>query len=400
MEFLSDRRFLANSLGHLVVDLFNSLMPILLAALSVPLALSNADIGMVATIYRFGGSLSQPLFGYLTDRFGGRGLAPGGVAWLLLFFSLAPLASGRWVLACVILAALGSGAYHPQGASKASQASLTHAATATAVFFLFGQIGLALGPAAGGVLIEALGLRGLWLPALLGLGVVALLAWNSTDHRTTQAGAAVDSGDTETAQVAPLRVGRYVLVVFALMIFLRSSIQAGTTTFLPKLFSERGMPPSTYGLLLSAFMAGSSLGNVMGGSLADRIGRKPVVVATLLLAVGPLLAYLQASGLVIIWLLIALTGALHGASHSIIVLIAQSMLPGRRALASGLILGFMFTSGAIGAFAVGVLADAIGLQGALSSLAGVSLAAGLLALALPSRSQVPGEEVARATQHL
>ncbi len=391
MTFLRDRRFLAISLGHTTVDVFNALTPLVLTVLSVPLALSNADIGLIATLYSFGGSLSQPLFGYLADRFGGRWLAVGGVVWLLLFFALAPLAPGKLALVCIVLAALGSGAYHPQGASNAARSSLTHAATATAFFFLFGQAGLALGPAVGGKLMEWAGLRGLWAPTALGFLVVGLLVhtYGSNGEEIGK----TSRSESRSPKPEALRVARVTLVIFALMIFLRASVQAGTTTFLPKLFADRGVSPGTYGLLLSGFMLGSAGGGVLGGNLADRLGRKQVVVATLLLAVLPLLLYLRSEGLWLVWLLVMLAGGLYGASHSIIVVIAQSMLPGRQALASGLILGFMFTSGAVGAFLVGILADQIGLLAALNGLAGVSLAAGLLALGLPGEKRFSGQSL-------
>lgn len=380
MDILTNRRFLAISLGHLTVDVFNSMVPLLLAALSVPLDLSNTEIGLIITIYSFGGSLSQPVFGYLADRFGGRWLAVGGVLWVLLFFSLAPLAPGKLALLCLVLAALGSGAYHPQGASNAARASVTRAATATAFFFLFGQAGLALGPAAGGVLIEVAGLKGLWLPAVLGTLVVILL-WRTYDDLPAAQPVALQSA--RSGQTSTFRVATYLLIIFAVMIFLRSSVQAGTTTFIPKLFAERGVSPASYGVLLSAFMLGSAFGGVFGGSLADRVGRKPVVVISMLLMTIPLLAYLRVMNLAAVWFLLLLGGAFHGASHSIIVVIAQSMLPGRQALASGLILGFMFTSGAVGALSVGLAADRFGLELALTILVGAGLLSGLLALALP-----------------
>jgi FSR family fosmidomycin resistance protein-like MFS transporter len=46
-----------------------------------------------------------------------------------------------------------------------------------------------------------------------------------------------------------------------------------------------------------------------------------------------------------------------GASHSIIVVFAQRLIPGGMGLASGLILGFMFSSGSVGALLSGFLAD-------------------------------------------
>jgi hypothetical protein len=80
-----------------------------------------------------------------------------------------------------------------------------------------------------------------------------------------------------------------------------------------------------------------------------------------------------------------------GASQSIIVVLAQTLLPGGKAMASGLTLGFMFASGAIGGIINGLMADRIGLTLTLQSVALVALGAALCALALPATRVSTGE---------
>lgn len=81
---LKNRLLLSISAGHFAVDVLNSVVPVLLAALAVPLALSNAQIGLALTIQIFAGALSQPLFGWLADRFSARPAAlaaPASHGW-------------------------------------------------------------------------------------------------------------------------------------------------------------------------------------------------------------------------------------------------------------------------------------------------------------------------------
>jgi FSR family fosmidomycin resistance protein-like MFS transporter len=61
----------------------------------------------------------------------------------------------------------------------------------------------------------------------------------------------------------------------------------------------------------------------------------------------------------------------------------QSLLPGRRAFASGLTLGLMFFSGAVGSYLLGVVADEIGLATALQALILLPVVAILGTLLLP-----------------
>ena len=67
---------------------------------------------------------------------------------------------------------------------------------------------------------------------------------------------------------------------------------------------------------------------------------------------------------------------------SVVVVLAQSLLPNSRALASGLTLGFMFASGSLGAYLFGLAADFYPLPNVLQLNAGLCLLAALLSLFL------------------
>jgi FSR family fosmidomycin resistance protein-like MFS transporter len=85
------------------------------------------------------------------------------------------------------------------------------------------------------------------------------------------------------------------------------------------------------------------------------------------------------------FLLLLLAGFFVGMPHSVVVITAQSLFPGRRAFASGLTLGIMFFSGAVGTYLVGIVADEIGLATALQSLAILPMIAAIAALLLPKQ---------------
>jgi FSR family fosmidomycin resistance protein-like MFS transporter len=97
------------------------------------------------------------------------------------------------------------------------------------------------------------------------------------------------------------------------------------------------------------------------------------------------------------FLLLFLAGFFTGMPHSILVLTAQSLFPGRRAFASGLTLGIMFFSGAVGTYLVGIIADEIGLANALQSLAILPLIAAFAGLFLPRKSAQSLPETSAAT---
>ncbi|MCJ7568938.1 MAG: hypothetical protein MUO58_15530 [Anaerolineales bacterium] len=84
------------------------------------------------------------------------------------------------------------------------------------------------------------------------------------------------------------------------------------------------------------------------------------------------------------WILSFLGGGLIGASHSIIVLLAQRRMPQRMGAASGLVLGFTFAAGAIGTLISGVIADLYGFKLLFILLAVFTLIAAGMSLTIES----------------
>ena len=84
-----------------------------------------------------------------------------------------------------------------------------------------------------------------------------------------------------------------------------------------------------------------------------------------------------------LYVLIPLAGALTGATHSIIVVLAQRIIPAGMGTASGMILGYLFVSGALGALLSGYLADLFGITMVFQLSAVIVLIAAGLALTLP-----------------
>ncbi|RMD80367.1 MAG: MFS transporter, partial [Chloroflexi bacterium] len=86
--------------------------------------------------------------------------------------------------------------------------------------------------------------------------------------------------------------------------------------------------------------------------------------------------------------------------HSILVVHAQRILPVKQGLASGLILGFTFATGAFGTWLSGLLADIVGLETVMIGVTLLGLPAAALALTLPGRvhpATVPANTPASAT---
>ena len=385
IRLIRDGYFLAVSLNHFAVDLLNSQLGILVVFLAPVLGLANSDIGLIVLIYTSVGSLTQPIFGWLADRYSTRWLSGASLIWIALWISIAVSTNIQWSIPLLIVSTLGSAGFHAAGTERATERGsiimLGRAATAASLFFLFGLSGHAIGPALGGFIIERVGIRGVLMLTILALPVafnsIYRLFWSPDDQR-------LDSNATSginKENVFEFRRNRWVITVFVIMLLLRTAPGMTSMTFLPKLFQDRGYAPGAYGAITSVYMGATAFGGLAGGMLADRWGRLRLISWSLLLAVLPMYYYPVITG-PIIYPLVFLAGGLNGASFSVVVVLAQSLLPSRRAFASGLTLGFMFASGSVGSYLFGLAADIYPLSRVMQTNSVLCLLAALLSFYL------------------
>jgi FSR family fosmidomycin resistance protein-like MFS transporter len=384
MAILTNAIFLSAVLGHMAVDILNGQRAVLFTYLSVPLGLSITELGIYSTAYTVAAALIQPVFGYLADRIGSRWVIAAGILWMGIFYSVGLVVSGSLGLILLVIAGLGSGIFHPAGTMQATLIGRTvfegRETTSASYFFLFGQLGLFAGPLLSGLILQNVGVHGLlWLCLLM---FPASLYAAFSGRKLAKSGPAPVQPKT-AANPKPVRLLSWGLGAMALLAAFQAWTQQNMVTYLPKHLELLGKTPAEYGFLAALFMGGSALGNVLGGNLADTYGKRKVAAIALSLASIPigLIALLGWSQW--LYLLVPLAGAFTGATHSIIVVLAQRLIPSGMGLASGLILGFMFSAGALGAMLSGYFADLWGIPLTFGFTAVLVLAAAGLARSLP-----------------
>jgi MFS family permease len=372
MPLLFDSLFSSIAFSHLIVDVFNSSRPVLLAYLG----LSETQIALISTIYIWASALTQPFFGWLSDRVGPRWLAAGGVLWMSVFFSGAVFMPGAGGLLCLIVAALGSSSFHPVGTVQATLQGRNHLAgretTATSLFFTAGQLGHFVGPIVTGLILAKLGLPALVILPVISIPIVLALAYQL---RANHPHPRPIHGNDKVRLQASLGF----IIVLAIVASLQSWSQSNMINFVPKYLKDLGLSAATYGNMAGLFMGGSALGNMIGGYFGDMYTKRKVAATALLLAAFPIYGMSQIGWSPWLYLLMPLSGACTGAVHSIMVVLAQRIISGGMALASGLILGFIFSAGALGLLLTGPLAENYGFPTVLVLTTGLVLLASPLA---------------------
>ena len=385
-EIRKNPALLTFMLGHFTVDLYSGLLPVLYPLMALQFDLSNREVGIVALSFMTAASLSQPLFGYLSDKHGSRYMAPASLAWSAIMFGAIGLSpSTGFFMFAAFMAGLGSGAYHPQGAANAAAAVRDESRnTAMSVYTVSGTGGFALGPICGALIFGIFHQEGVLLMVPLGL-VAAWLVYRSLVKLNLGLPERRASGSVDQQFTIKWRYLSPVIGV----VMLRSWVFLSVVTLSPLWYQQLGYSASFYGLLVTAMLAFGALGTIAGGMLADRLGQRQVLFGSLLLSIPALYIFLFLPGP---WALLtgALLGFLVDMSISVTLVMAQGMVQGRAGMASGFILGIGFVTGGIGVPITGTLADFVGIPTALG-ITGVLLVVALVIVVL-----LP-EHVARRT---
>jgi len=367
----------ALSAGHLATDFANGALPALLPFMVDRFDLSYTLAAVLMLASAASSSLIQPLFGAWSDRRGALWLLPSGVAVAGIGIGLAAASPSYWlVLALVVVSGLGVAAYHPEGSKFAAFASGRRRASGMSLFSIGGNVGYALGPTATTPLVVAFGLTGgllLAVPCLV-VAVLILAAVPFLASFVPESGASLAGAGEDRPGALALLLG---------VIAFRSMTWFGLITFVPLWEVSLGHSKSHGSHLLSLMLLAGGLGTLVAGPIADRIGRRPVLVASML-AVGPLtLAYVLVGG-VLGAVALALVGVCVIGTFGVTMVMSQEYLPRRIGMASGLSIGLSIGLGGIAAVALGALADSVDLRSAMYAAAAAAVPGFVLAALLPS----------------
>ncbi len=363
--------------GHLATDFANGALPALLPFLVDRFSLSYTLAATLILASHASSSLIQPLFGLWSDRRGAIWLLPAGVALagLGIAFAAAAPTYGLVVL-FVLLSGVGVAAFHPEGSKFAAYTSGGKRASGMSYFSLGGNVGYALGPIVATALVLWLGLRGGLLLALPCLAVAAAFLAAAPYLRSF-------APDRETVRALGGEDRPGAMALLLGVIAFRSVAWFGLVTFVPLWEVSLGHSKAEGNRLLALMLVAGGAGTLLMGPLADRFGRRPVLVGSIV-ATSPLIFVFVAVGGIAGAVALALVGACVVGTFGVTMVMSQEYLPRHVGMASGLSIGLSVGLGGVAAVVLGVVADAVDLRTALYISAVAPLAAVVLALFLPS----------------
>lgn len=380
---IGNRPLLTLASGHFTVDMYSGLLPVLYPILTNQFALDLKTVGLVALAYTGSSSISQPFFGWLADRYGTRftGIALAWSAVLFATIGFAPTFPILLLLAA--LAGLGSGAFHPFGAITANAViSDEHKNKAMSVYVMGGTLGVSIGPLVGALLFTLLGMRGTAIMILPGVSIAVwlLLAMRSVSIDGTRSKTYVAPS---VRHALPLSLITIIVAVMMLRMFPTLGLQ----NFIPLWYDNMGYGASFYGPLATVVVLSSAFGAIGAGTMADKYGRRNVILGSILLSLPAVWAFAEVPGN---WAFVsgAAIGFLSGSTSPLLLVMGQQLMVGRAGVASGMLLGLGFVAGAIGAPVFGLIGDAFGMQNAVRSQILIMLLSFIAAWFLPSENKI------------
>ncbi len=304
---------------------------------------------IVASIYI--GQILQPVFGVMADHFGGKIFAVAGLVLCVGAASLIGLSPNVWILiGLVLLSGLGSTIFHPQALAAARSLSGQRHAQGMAVFLVGGELGRGFWPLVASVIVVHLGLPQIWLIAIpTALTIPWLLR-------------IVPSQPARPVSKGSISIRKHLrpfLLVVGFSAF-RNFAVFGSIAFIPIMWHLRGGSLIQGAGIISTLMVTGIIGQLAGGTVADKWGRRHVLTASsvAMLILLPILPHLAGAW---IYIVAGLLGIACFSTYSSTLVICQDIFPENRAMGSGIALGFSNAIGAMGLFPLGYVASAMGI---------------------------------------
>jgi FSR family fosmidomycin resistance protein-like MFS transporter len=359
-------------------------MPVLPAILPLLIAhegYSYLAAGLLITAYNVTSSFTQPVLGWLSDS---RGFSVSISISLMIsavFIALIGIAHDyTLIMVLAVLAALGHACFHPAALGLVSRlCSAENRGRLTSYFVVGGDIGYAIGPILAGALVLWLGLPGLLFLVFPAIFMICALRYRLPGGIAGASAAYAGSPRSNTEEKHRSKIPFLILLTSSIF---RAWAIFAAITFLPTYLVSRGCNLMEASTLVSLMLLAGVAGQIAGGQVSDRIGRKEYMILGLIGAVPSFFVFYTTTGIVSFAAMLVFGFSLWS-TFAVAVAMSHELLPENVGLASGVMMGLAIGIGGLGVAITGVIADQYSLAAALWSIPLLLFAAMLFMVVLP-----------------
>lgn len=349
---------------HLINDLLQSCVTASYPILKADLNLSFAQIGTISLIYQISASVFQPVVGIFFDRHPfSKSLVLATTFSMLGIAGLAFANEIHSVFLSVFVVGLGSSIIHPEASRITSLASGGKRGVAQSIFQVGGNFGGSIGPLLIALIVAPYTRRHLLWFLLFSLASycvsVIIIGW----YKGFIAGNPAKAKSLQVKE-RPLSIFGTISVIIVICILIVSkyiyleSLKSYYTFYLIDRFE---VTVQISQICLFVFLFSTAAGTLIGGPIGDRIGRKYVILGSIL-GTAPFSLLLPSVPFIPTIILSFCAGFILSSAFPAILLYAQELMPNHLGMISGLFFGFAFGVGGIVSAILGNMIDKYGIE--------------------------------------
>jgi sugar phosphate permease len=382
------------SAGHGLTHWYTATFYLLLPLIGKELGLSYTEIGLIMTIQHLAGAISNLPGGMIVDTVGQKGyLMAASLFWVGVPYAFMSVTHSFWMLlVCVTLVGIGNNIWHPAAIPTLAYRYPQRKGLVLSFHGMGGNLGEAIAPVVVGALLAYYSWRTVVVINVIpGITMALLIIMLLGAFSSKSAGSDLNEAAEKRSRRDYLRDFASLLRNRALMLVsvsaaFRTMTQSGLLTFLPVYLAyELGYSPFFVGVCMTLLQVGGFIAGPIGGHLSDKIGRKRVIMSSMLLTGVMLIGMVLAGKSLVFVLFVALVGFFLYAMRSVLQAWAVESTPKHLAgTGVGVQFGITALGGAISPFLFGAIADATDVYVGFFFLAGTIILANLLVFFMPN----------------
>ncbi len=346
------------SLAHTVHDVYSSFLAPLLPMLIDKLQMSYSLAGLL-TVFQSIPSLFNPFVGIIADKVSVRYLLIAGPAITATSMSLIGIAPSYVILA-ILLFVMGISAslFHVPAPVLVKRISGGRTGRGMSMFMFGGEIARSLGPILVLGAVSMWGLSGTYKLLPIGLGASIILFFKFKNIKISEE---LKNKEKPAGLIETFKKHSLLFSVILGITFFSSILKGSLTSFLPTYLSVKGESLWQGGIALSVYQFAGAGGTFFSGFIADKIGRKTVLLIMACTTPLFMLGFIYIEG-IIGFLMLILLGFFSFALIPILLAIVNDTESDRPAFLNGIYMTINFVLGSFSVFIVGVFSDFIGLE--------------------------------------
>ncbi|WP_422121953.1 MFS transporter [Planococcus sp. X10-3] len=376
---------------HLLNDSLQAVIPAMFPILEADMGLTFTQLGLIAFALNMVASVLQPVIGYISDKKPMPYALPIGMTSSFLGIAGIAFAPEYWmIVVAVMFLGFGSAVFHPEGSRVSYMAAGSKRGLSQSIYQVGGNSGQALAPLISAFILVPLGQIGAALflfVAALGIFILTKISrWYKEQLEQEKLQKVKKVLLSSLPEMTKKQVG-VALTLLLVIIFARSFYVTNITSFyIFHLMESYGLTIQQGQLYIFLFLGVGAAGTFFGGPMADKLGRKNVIVLSLLVPI-PLALLLPYMPLFALLIMLGFIGFFIMLSFSVTVVYAQELVPSKIGTMAGLTVGLAFGMGAIGGVVIGILMDSIGVYETMVVVSFLPLL-GLVGLGLPKDRKI------------